>query len=101
MERQLSSGARQQLDRFCRQYLQVQLDIDYPSEEHLRNDIFQQTLYTRLFAENAVEHKPPQRFQFRVLKQLTRRIEQSIQDWNEEVGNFLLQFWSAELHSYM
>ena len=85
MEGQLSPIARQQLDRFCRQYLQVQLDLDYPDEEHLRNNEFQHLLYARLFGEDAIKHEPPRRFQLRVLKELTRRIEQSIQDWEEEV----------------
>jgi hypothetical protein len=88
MERQLSLGARDQLNRFRRQYLQVQLDLDYPDEEHLRNDSFQQALYAGLFEEDIVKRAPPQRFQLRVLKELTRRIEQSIQDCEEEVCCF-------------
>ena len=89
MESQSSASARQQLDRFSRQYLQLQLELDYPDEEHLRNDTFQQSLYVRLFSENVIKHAPPARYQLRVLKELTRRIEQSIQDWEEEVCCFL------------
>ncbi len=92
MALQLPPWACQQLDRFCRQYLQVQLDLDYPSEEHLRNDSFQQCLFMRVFAENSIQHEPPVRFQLRVLKELTRRIEQSIQDWEEEVCIYLPSF---------
>jgi hypothetical protein len=88
MERQLSLSARDQLNRFRRQYLQVQLDLDYPDEEYLRNDSFQQALYAGLFEEDVVKCAPPQRFQLRVLKELTRRIEQNIQDWEEEVCRF-------------
>jgi ATP:corrinoid adenosyltransferase len=88
MESQLLPGARQQLDRFCRQYLQVQLDLDYPDEEHLRNDAFQESLHARLFEDHALKHAPPARYQLRVLKELTRRIEHSIQDWEEEVCHF-------------
>ena len=88
MESQLSASARQQLDRFCRQYLQLQLELDYPDDIHLRNDAFQQSLYARLFVENTISHAPPQRYQLRVLKELTKRIERSIQDWEEEVGGF-------------
>lgn len=88
MESQLSASARQQLDRFCRQYLQLQLELDYPDDIHLRNDAFQQSLYARLFVENTISHAPPQRYQLRVLKELTKRIERSIQDWEEEVGRF-------------
>jgi hypothetical protein len=88
MEIQLLPGARRQLDRFCRQYLQVQLDLDYPDKEHLRNDTFQEVLHAKLFAENTLKHAPPARYQLRALKELTWRIEQSIQDWEEEVCLF-------------
>jgi hypothetical protein len=89
MESQLSTSARQQLDRFCRHYFQLQLELDYPDEAHLRNDAFQQSLYGRLFEDNPMLHAPPQRYQLRVLKELTKRIEQSVQDWEEEVCTFL------------
>jgi len=85
----LSTGARQQLNRFVRQYLQLQLDLDYPDEEHLRNDAFQQSLHSNLFSEHENKKSPPARYQLRVLKELVRRIEQSIQDWEEEVCSFL------------
>lgn len=88
MESQLSESASRQLDRFCRQYLQLELNLDYPEDEHLRNDTFQQFLYAKLFQDNALSHPPPQRYQLRVLKELTKRIEHSIQDWEEEVGDF-------------
>jgi hypothetical protein len=89
MESRLSDGARQQFNRFVRQYLQLQLDLDYPDEEYLRNDAFQQSLHDQLFSENEIKKAPPARYQLRVLKELTRRIEQSIQDWDEEVCSFL------------
>lgn len=90
MESSLCTNAGQQLDRFCRQYLQVQLHLDYPSEEYLRQYDFQQVIYSRLFADNAVRHLPPARHQLRVLKELVKRIENAIQDWEEEVGKFSL-----------
>ena len=85
MERQLSIQSKKQLHRFCWQYLQIQPELDYPEDENLRNDAFQRALNARLFEENAVEFKPPQRYQLKVLKELTRRIEESILDWEEEV----------------
>ena len=85
MEQKLSPTARQQLDRFRRQYLQVQLNLDYPGEEHLRNDVLQEALYAEIFDDGAISHGPPRRFQLRVLKELNRRIEESIEDWEEEV----------------
>jgi len=83
MESQISVDARHQLDRFCRQYLQVTLGLDYPTEEHLRNDAFQQSIYSRLFSDD-VQYAPPPRYQLRVLKELMKRIEASIQDWDEQ-----------------
>ncbi|KAG0652946.1 Elongation factor methyltransferase 3 [Hyphodiscus hymeniophilus] len=88
MESQITATARQQINRFCRQYLQLLLDPDYPDDVHLRTDAVQQFLYTRLFQENAISHPPPPRYQLRVLKELVKRIEESIQDWDEEVGDF-------------
>ena len=88
MESQLSASARQQLDRFSRQYLQLQLDLDYPDEENLRNDALQQSLHSRLFSEHGAKNAPPARYQLRVLKELMQRIEQSIQNWEEEVCCF-------------
>jgi hypothetical protein len=89
MEIQSLASMRQQLDRFTRQYFQLQLSLDYPDEEHLRNDAFQRSLHARMFLETTIKHTPPVRYQIRVLKELTRRIEQSIQDWEEEVCCFL------------
>jgi len=85
MENQLTVDARRQLKRFCRQYLQLHLDIDYPSEELLRKSDFQECIYARLYEDNAVKNAPPQRYQLRILKELTRRIEESILDWEEDV----------------
>jgi len=82
MENQLSLDAIRQLNCFCRQYLQVELELNYPDEEHLR---LQQSIYNNLFAKDAVVYAPPPRYQLRVLKELTRRIENSIQDWEEDV----------------
>lgn len=87
MERELPAKSKQQLEKFCRQFLQLDI-FDWPDEESLRNDAFQAALYSRLFADNAVKHKPPLRYQLRVLKELIKRIEESIVDWEEEVGMF-------------
>lgn len=91
MDQKLSVGGRVQLNRFCRQYLQLQLQPDYPDEGYLRQDAFQETLYAMLFGESAIQqqHQPPERYRLKVLKELTRRIEQSIQDWEEEVCHLL------------
>jgi hypothetical protein len=94
MESQLSTVARQHLDRFCRQCLQIILELAYPVAEQLRQDAFQQALYDRLFKDGALEYAPPQHYQLRVLKELTKRIEESIQDWEEEVsGSFIVEVY--------
>ncbi|KAE8452737.1 hypothetical protein EG329_013009 [Mollisiaceae sp. DMI_Dod_QoI] len=84
MESSFSTAERHQLDRFCRQYLQAQLELDYPSKEYLRQHNFQQAIYRNLFHEDVVKHAPPVRYQFRVLKELIGRIEESVRDWEEE-----------------
>lgn len=100
MDHQLSIVARQQLDRFCRQYLQILLELDYPTPEHLRQDALQQALYARLFKEGALDHEPPQRYQLRVLKEIIKRIEESIQDWEEEgISDNLMNHFSTLLSS--
>ncbi|KAI1081526.1 putative methyltransferase-domain-containing protein [Whalleya microplaca] len=72
----------QQLHRFCRQYLQLERDLDYPPAASLQNEDVQNSLYQQLFADGAVAHPPPPRYQLRVLKELMSRIEASIDDWD-------------------
>lgn len=70
---------------FQRQYLQL-LDIDFlrwPPQALLRSTDAQAWLYRNLFAE--ARYLPPPRYQARVLKVLIKKIEQSIQDPEEEV----------------
>ncbi|KAK0717396.1 putative methyltransferase-domain-containing protein [Lasiosphaeria miniovina] len=71
------------IDRFCRQYLQLELELDYPAEGLLCHEAFQEALYERLFARDAVALPPPQRYRLRVLKQLVAKIEAAIVDWDE------------------
>jgi hypothetical protein len=76
---------RGELDLFKRQYLQLQISLKYPSKECLKHEEFQQMLYSEIFSEDAIKWYPPQRYQLRVLKELVKRIEVSITDWEEEV----------------
>lgn len=94
MDIQLSPSAGLQLDRFCRQCFQLETDPDFPDESYLRDDAFQQSLESKLF-QNAVEHAPPQRYQLRILKLLVKKIEQSIQDWDEEVCRLVSHYLPA------
>jgi hypothetical protein len=81
----LSLHCQRQLNLFRRQYLQLQVDIRYPDPACLRQERFQEFLEKELFEEDSIEYQPPQRYQIRVLKELIRRIESSITDWEEEV----------------
>lgn len=73
------------IDRFCRQYLQLEHELDYPPAALLREERVQDDLYRRIFSDGAVAHLPPPRYQLRVLKKLVKRIETSIDDWDEHV----------------
>ncbi|KAI8965222.1 putative methyltransferase-domain-containing protein [Daldinia sp. FL1419] len=70
------------IGRFCRQYLQLERDLDYPPPTLLRDADVQDAIYRRIFADDALAYPPPQRYQLRVLKELTSRIEASIEDWD-------------------
>lgn len=86
---QLSTGAQCQLDRFSRQYFQLERAIDFPDETCLRSEAFQEALVDSLFNSTA-GYSPPPRYELRILKLLIEKIEQSIQDWDEEVCNSLV-----------
>ncbi|EPE34681.1 S-adenosyl-L-methionine-dependent methyltransferase [Glarea lozoyensis ATCC 20868] len=87
MDENPSTTSNRVLDRFCHQYLQLQLKLDYPDGEYLRNSVFQKSIFSRLFQEEAIQHPPPKGYQFRVLKEFVKRIEESIQNWDEEELN--------------
>ncbi|KAI2618251.1 FAM86A protein [Hypoxylon sp. NC1633] len=70
------------VDRFCRQYLQLERHLDYPSPVLLRDTDVQDALYSTIFADGSLPYPPPLRYQLRVLKELTSRIEASIEDWD-------------------
>ncbi|OAQ90235.1 FAM86A protein [Purpureocillium lilacinum] len=71
------------VDRFCRQYLQLEPSLDFPPAEYLKLDTVQELIYERLFADDALLYAPPDRYRLRTLKQLIARIEASIDDWDE------------------
>lgn len=84
----LALRCQYQLNLFRRQYLQLQVAIRYPDAQCLRQGLVQEFLLEQLFDEGSLEYQPPQRYQIRVLKELTRRIEASITDWEQEVCIF-------------
>ncbi len=79
----------QELNHFKRQYLQLQVSLKYPERQYLKHEDFQQALCAHIFSQDALLHFPPQRYQLRVLKELMKRIEDSITDWEEEVRNLI------------
>lgn len=82
----LPGSAQSQIDRFCRQYLQLEKDLTYPEASVLREETTQQIIFTRLFSGNAARYAPPERYQVRNLKDLISRIEASIEDWDAHVS---------------
>ncbi|KAK6201948.1 hypothetical protein LQW54_009161 [Pestalotiopsis sp. IQ-011] len=69
--------------RFCRQFLQLEHELDFPEPKFLREERVQTALFDRLFADGATAYPPPPRYQLRVLKELVSRIENSIEDWDQ------------------
>ena len=84
----LSSLMDAQLELFRRQYLQL-VEVDFlawPPTALLRDAGVQAWLYKRLFNADQNARLPPESYQFRVCKSLVNRIEQSIEDPEEDVG---------------
>lgn len=77
-----------QLLLFRRQYLQL-FEPDFlawPPKQLLRDPAVQSWLYANLFNIDRNSKLPPERYQLRVLKPLLAKIEQSIEDPEEDVG---------------
>ncbi|KAI1098376.1 FAM86A protein [Jackrogersella minutella] len=70
------------IDRFCRQYLQLERNLDYPPSTLLREADVQDTLYNQIFSDGSLTYPPPQRYQLGVIKELMSKIEASIEDWD-------------------
>lgn len=83
------AGLSPQVARFCWQCLQLESSLDFPDGELLREEAVQQEIYKRVFAEDPVTVPLPERYRLRVLKELTSKIEASIEDWDEHVGRKL------------
>ena len=71
--------------RFCHQYLQLEQELDFPDPATLRQSTSQERIYKSLFSDDGPVYKPPIRYQLRCLKELVRRFEASIDDWDEHV----------------
>lgn len=81
----LNTLAGPSVARFCRQYLQLEHPLDFPEGALLREEGVQQVLFRELWADGALSHPPPPRYQLRVLKELVSKIEASIEDWEQHV----------------
>ena len=84
----------EQLLIFRRQYLQLfEPDfLTWPPSQLLRDPSVQSWLYRTLFDKSRHDRLPPARYQVRVLKPLLAKIEQSIQDPEEDVGTLVVTF---------
>lgn len=67
------------IDRFCCQYLQLEAHLDYPDGQVLKTPEAQDEIFDRIFAGCSPSSKSV-RFQLRVLKELVKRIQDSISD---------------------
>lgn len=75
---------------FRRQYLQL-FEPDFlawPPKQLLRDADVQAWIYHNLFDSDRNTYLPPGRYQYRVLKLLLAKIEQAIEDPEEDVGTF-------------
>lgn len=74
---------------FRRQYLQLfEPDfLTWPPKQLLRKADAQAWLYKTCFDSNRNTYLPTERYQYRVLKVLAGKIEQSIEDPEEDVGS--------------
>ncbi|KAM0326119.1 hypothetical protein ACHAQA_006712 [Verticillium albo-atrum] len=93
-----------QADRFCRQFLQLERDLDYPPGQILREESTQNAIYEQLFSPNGPRYTPSARYQLRVLKELVQRIEASIEDWDthgvsEDLMNTLAELLASPIPS--
>ncbi|KAG6041465.1 hypothetical protein E4U41_004199 [Claviceps citrina] len=72
---------KQQVDRFCHQYFQLESHLDYPDANCLRLEQVQDEIYRRMFCKDSSEGGPPDRYRVKTLKYLVHRIESAIDDW--------------------
>lgn len=83
---------QQQVDRFCRQYFQLETHLDYPDANCLQLAQVQDEIYSRMFSRDQAEVGigPPDRYRVKTLKDLVHRIESAIDDWEKHVCLFAI-----------
>merc|ERR1712000_188835 len=86
----MDNDASDQVDRFCRQYLQLEPNLDFPEPIHLRQSTVQDAIHDNLFADEALRYGPPIRYQVKTLNSIVSKIEDSIEDWDQHVSSAAL-----------
>ncbi|KAF3760470.1 hypothetical protein M406DRAFT_267193 [Cryphonectria parasitica EP155] len=86
-----TSNAQCTVDRFCYQYLQMEPSLDYPDGSLLKVAQIQEEIFDRLFVDQSAPSPKIARFQLCTLKELVRRIQESISDEEtDEVADRLM-----------
>jgi hypothetical protein len=91
-----------QLVLFRRQYLQL-FEPDFlawPPKSLLRDAGVQQWLYKQCFDTDTNPYLPSDRYRLRVLKPLLRKVEQAIEDPEQDVGHFASPYLSFLVTSF-
>ena len=85
------SASPASLGLFQRQYLQLvePEHLAWPDQQELRLPKTQAWIYDNMFNHDLMEYPPPDRYQLRVLKQLSARLEEAVEDPDEDVGYVL------------
>lgn len=89
---------RQEVDRFCYQYLQLESILDYPQDKFLRLEDVQDDIYKRIFCDETDSVGPPDRYRIKILKELVFRIESAIDDWDRYVSFLLVALHPFSSH---
>lgn len=84
--------------QFRAQYLQLLdvNDLNFPPIKILKQPEIQARIYDEMFNADLMQYMPPSSYQLRVLKALTKRIEEAISDPEEDVG--FSYFYHRSLH---
>lgn len=87
----LQADELRDLQVLCRQYLQLvdANSLKWPESTLLKKPDVQEWLFEHMFDQDSIQYLPPARYQARVLKNLTSRIEAAIEDPEEDVCHFL------------
>jgi hypothetical protein len=90
----------QNLTTLRRQYLQLvePSQLRWLEGSTLKQPQTQSWIYENFFDTNKIAHLPPQRYQLRVLKILIAKIEESIEDPEEDVCKPSPQHMIAQFH---